>query len=148
VGQGVEQGGFPGIGVADDGKYGQALAPRPTGDFVFNAPSSMLFAPAITLPLMSVGAKGVISVAANVVPARTAALCRAWLDGQPDEAKKIHYELMPLFKALFVETNPIPVKAAAAAMGLVPEEYRLPLCALADGNRKKLMAVLREMKLV
>jgi 4-hydroxy-tetrahydrodipicolinate synthase len=102
----------------------------------------------LTLPLMSVGAKGVISVAANIVPARTAALCKAWLDGKPEEARKIHYELMPLFKAMFVETNPIPVKAAAAAMGLVKEEYRLPLCPLADGNRARLMAALKEMKLI
>jgi len=102
----------------------------------------------LTLPLMSVGARGVISVAANVAPARTAAMCAAWLDGKPDEARKIHYELLPLFKAMFIETNPIPVKAAAAAMGLVSEEYRLPLCPLADGNRAKLMAVLKEMGMI
>ncbi len=102
----------------------------------------------LSLPLMSVGAKGVISVAANAVPARTAALCSAWLGGDPAGALKIHLELMPLFKAMFVETNPIPVKAAVAAMGMVAEEYRLPLCPLADSSRVKLMAVLNEMGLV
>ncbi len=102
----------------------------------------------LTLPLMSVGARGVISVAANVAPSRTAALCRAWLGGDTAEALKIHLELLPLFKALFVETNPIPVKAAVAATGKVAEEYRLPLCPLADESRAKLMAVLNEMGLV
>ncbi len=102
----------------------------------------------LTLPLMSVGARGVISVAANVAPSRTAALCRAWLGGDAAEALKIHLELLPLFKALFVETNPIPVKAAVAATGKVAEEYRLPLCPLADASRAKLMAVLNEMGLV
>jgi len=102
----------------------------------------------LTLPLMSVGAKGVISVAANVAPRLSADLCAAWLGGKPDEARRVHYQLMPLFKALFIETNPIPVKAAAAAMGMVTEEYRLPLCAMADANRARLMAVLKEMKLI
>ena len=102
----------------------------------------------LTLPLMSVGARGVISVAANVAPARTAALCSAWLGGDSEGARRIHYELMPLFKALFLETNPIPVKAAVAAMGKVAEEYRLPLCPLADSNRSRLMAVLKKQGLV
>jgi 4-hydroxy-tetrahydrodipicolinate synthase len=102
----------------------------------------------LTLPLMSIGAKGVISVAANVAPARTAALCKAWLDGDPAEAVKIHLELLPLFKAMFVETNPIPVKAAVAAMGKVAEQYRLPLCPMDDSSRAKLMAVLNDMDLV
>ncbi|MFH1068842.1 MAG: 4-hydroxy-tetrahydrodipicolinate synthase [Candidatus Glassbacteria bacterium] len=101
----------------------------------------------LTLPLMSVGAVGVISVAANVVPAKVAALCRAWLDGRPEEARRVHYELFPLFKALFVESNPIPVKAAVAAMGLITEEYRLPLCPLAEANRRKLMEVMKHMGL-
>jgi len=102
----------------------------------------------LTLPLMSVGAKGVISVAANVAPAQTAAMCAAWLDGKPDEARRIHYELLPLFKALFLETNPIPVKAAVAAMGKVAEEYRLPLCPPSEDNRGKLLAVLKDMGLI
>jgi 4-hydroxy-tetrahydrodipicolinate synthase len=102
----------------------------------------------LTLPLMSVGARGVISVAANVAPALTAAMCEAWLDGKPEEARKIHYELLPLFKALFIETNPIPAKAAVAAMGLIKEEYRLPLCPMSDSNRAKLIAVLKEMNII
>lgn len=96
----------------------------------------------LTLPLMALGATGVISVAANVVPDRVAALTRAWLEGDPQKAKKLHYELLPLFKALFLETNPIPVKAALAAMGKISEEYRLPLCKMSPGNRDKLVSVL------
>jgi 4-hydroxy-tetrahydrodipicolinate synthase len=96
----------------------------------------------LTLPLMALGATGVISVAANVVPDRVAALTRAWLDGDPQKARKLHYELLPLFKALFLETNPIPVKAALAAMGKISEEYRLPLCKMSPGNRDKLVSVL------
>jgi 4-hydroxy-tetrahydrodipicolinate synthase len=96
----------------------------------------------LTLPLMALGATGVISVAANVVPDRVAAMTRAWLEGDPQKAKKLHYELLPLFKALFLETNPIPVKAALAAMGKISEEYRLPLCKMSPGNRDKLFSVL------
>lgn len=96
----------------------------------------------LTLPLMALGATGVISVAANVVPDRVAALTRAWLEGDPQKARKLHYELLPLFKALFLETNPIPVKAALAAMGKISEEYRLPLCKMSPGNRDKLVSVL------
>lgn len=96
----------------------------------------------LTLPLMALGATGVISVAANVVPDRVAAMTRAWLEGDPQKAKKLHYELLPLFKALFLETNPIPVKAALAAMGKISEEYRLPLCKMSPGNRDKLVSVL------
>lgn len=102
----------------------------------------------LTLPLMSIGAKGVVSVAANVIPDRVAALCRAWLDGEPEKAKKIHFELMPMFKALFIETNPIPVKTVLAAMGKIAEEFRLPLCNISEGNREKLLKVAREYKLV
>ncbi len=81
----------------------------------------------LTLPMMAVGARGVVSVAANVAPDRVAAMCDAWDDGRADEARAIHYELMPLFKALFVETNPLPVKAALAKMGMIKNVLRLPL---------------------
>jgi 4-hydroxy-tetrahydrodipicolinate synthase len=101
----------------------------------------------LTLPLMSIGAKGIVSVAANVVPDRVAALTRAWLDGKPEEARKIHFELMPIFKALFIETNPIPVKTVLAEMGKIAEEFRLPLCRISDANRLKLLAAVRQYKL-
>ena len=102
----------------------------------------------LTLPLMSVGAKGVISVAANVIPDKVAALTGSWLAGDAEGARKIHYELFPLFKVLFIETNPIPVKAAVAALGKVREEYRLPLCPMAESNKAKLLTVMRGMGLI
>jgi len=102
----------------------------------------------LTLPLMSIGAKGIVSVAANVLPDRVAALCKAWLNGQPEEAKKIHFELMPMFKALFIETNPIPVKTVLAEMGLIAEEFRLPLCPISEAARPKLLKVARDYKLI
>lgn len=81
----------------------------------------------LTLPMMSVGATGVISVAANVVPSRMAALCAAFDRGDLAEAQAIHYELVPLFKGLFFETNPIPVKAALAKLGFIENNLRLPM---------------------
>lgn len=81
----------------------------------------------LTLPMMAVGARGVVSVAANVAPGRVAALCDAFDAGDLDEARRIHYELAPLAKALFIESNPIPVKAVLAEMGLIRNLLRLPL---------------------
>jgi len=102
----------------------------------------------LTLPLMSIGATGVVSVAANIVPERVAEMTEAWLSGDPQKAKEIHYQLFPLFKALFIETNPIPVKAALAVMGKIEEEYRLPLCPMSESNRKHLLSVMKDLKLI
>lgn len=84
----------------------------------------------LTLPMMAVGASGVVSVAANVTPDKVAALCDEWDNGNLAAAQAIHYELMPLFKALFVQTNPLPVKAVLAHMGLIKNVLRLPLTPL------------------
>ncbi|MBI4556707.1 MAG: 4-hydroxy-tetrahydrodipicolinate synthase [Candidatus Hydrogenedentes bacterium] len=81
----------------------------------------------LTLPMMAVGATGVISVAANVAPNKVATMCAEFAQGNLETARRIHYELMPLFKALFLETNPMPVKAALAKMGLIQNVLRLPL---------------------
>lgn len=81
----------------------------------------------LTLPMMAVGATGVVSVAANVVPDKVAAMCDAWDAGDVATAREIHLELFPLFEALFVETNPIPVKAVLAKMGKIRNVLRLPL---------------------
>ena len=95
----------------------------------------------LTLPMMSLGAKGVISVVSNLVPDKMVKFTRLILDGNFSEAKKMHYELLPLFKAAFIETNPVPIKAAMASKGWMKEEYRSPLCSMLDENREKLMAV-------
>lgn len=102
----------------------------------------------LTLPMMSVGAKGVISVAANVVPAEVAKMCSLALDGKFDEAREIHYKLFPLFKALFYETNPMPVKAALARMGMIKNVLRLPLVPMSEPQFKKLEQVIKNLGLI
>jgi len=102
----------------------------------------------VTLPILSVGGKGVISVAANVVPRRMHELVKNFKDGNLEEARKIHYELFPLFKALFYETNPIPVKEALGLMGKCEPNLRMPLCRMTEGNKKRLFKVLKDLGLV
>ncbi len=99
----------------------------------------------LTLPMMAVGAKGVVSVAANVAPAEIKALIEDFNEFNMEEAQRIHYELLPLFKALFCETNPIPVKRALSMMGLIENELREPLMPLSAENEPKLKAVLEEL---
>jgi 4-hydroxy-tetrahydrodipicolinate synthase len=102
----------------------------------------------LTLPMMAVGAMGVISVAANIVPCKLAAMCRAAANASMDDARKIHYELFDLFKALFIESNPIPVKAALAAMGLIENNLRLPLTPMTSGKYAELKSVLEKLSLI
>src|SRR5947208_1638929 len=83
---------------------------------------------ALTLPMLAVGAKGIVTVTANVAPAEMAALVDAWAAGNAAKARAIHDKLYPLFQALFLETNPIPVKHAVALMSKATAELRLPLC--------------------
>ena len=103
---------------------------------------------ALTVGLMAIGAKGVISVAANIVPQEMTRMVRSALQGDFAAARKIHYELLDLFKNLFVQTNPIPVKAAMAMMGMIGEELRLPLTPLSAEYRPKLKAVLGQYGLI
>ena len=101
-----------------------------------------------TLTLMALGGKGAISVSANVAPKAVSQMCSFWLKGQYDKARALHYKLEPLNAAMFIETNPIPVKTALAMMGKIQEEFRLPLCEMAPANREKLKKVLQDMKLI
>jgi len=98
----------------------------------------------LTLPMMALGAKGVISVAANVVPKRMAMMVKNFMAGNLEESRKIHFSLFPLFKALFYETNPIPVKTALGMMGRITPELRLPLCEIENENRERLRKVLTD----
>jgi 4-hydroxy-tetrahydrodipicolinate synthase len=102
----------------------------------------------LTFPLMALGGRGVISVASNLVPERMRDLTHAALDGEWERARGLHYQLLPLFKGIFIETNPIPIKAALAMKGAITESYRLPMCPLAEENRKKLKAVLEGLKIL
>jgi 4-hydroxy-tetrahydrodipicolinate synthase len=98
----------------------------------------------VTLPLMAVGGRGVISVIANLVPRDTAEMTHAALAGDWKRARELHLRLFPLCRAAFIETNPIPVKEALAMMGLIEPEFRLPLCRMAEGNRERLRRVLEQ----
>jgi 4-hydroxy-tetrahydrodipicolinate synthase len=98
----------------------------------------------LTLPIMSVGGKGVISVLANIAPKPVAEMTAAYLAGDVARATEIHQKTFNLVKALFIETNPGPVKAAAGMLGLCADEVRLPLWAMGEANRKKLTQALEE----
>jgi 4-hydroxy-tetrahydrodipicolinate synthase len=98
----------------------------------------------LTLPFMSVGAQGVISVASNVVPREVSQMVKAFAAGDMKKALQIHQKLYPLFKDLFIETNPVPVKAALAMMGVIEEEYRLPLVQMSAKNHATLKATLKK----
>jgi len=97
----------------------------------------------LTLPVMAVGGCGVISVVANILPKESAAVTTAMLRGDLPKARELHFRLLPVIKALFLETNPIPVKAALSMMGHCRDELRLPLLPMTDGPRQKLRAALQ-----
>jgi 4-hydroxy-tetrahydrodipicolinate synthase len=100
---------------------------------------------AVTLPLLAVGGQGVISTSSNVAPKQMIELVAAFQSGDTARALAVHQHLLPLFDALFCETNPIPVKAALAIMGLVDPEIRLPLTPITQPNREALQVVLKEL---
>lgn len=101
-----------------------------------------------TLPLIALGADGIISVVSNEVPRPFSDMVRHAMRGKYGKARELHYRLLPLMNINFIESNPIPVKAAMAMMGLLEENYRLPLVNLTDEARPKLERVLRNMKLI
>ncbi len=96
----------------------------------------------LTLPVLSIGGTGVISVAANIVPADTADLVNSFMEGDIKEAQRIHYKLLPLIKALFIETNPIPVKTAMGLLGMCAPDLRLPMSSMSPENLEKLKKAL------
>ncbi len=100
---------------------------------------------ALTLPVIAVGGCGVISTSSNVAPVEMVEMVRAAREGDLARAREIHHRLLPLFDALFAETNPIPVKAAIAMLGRCSPEIRLPLTPVTDANRERLHAVLQEL---
>lgn len=100
---------------------------------------------ALTLPMLAIGGRGVISTSSNIAPGHVAALVRAFRDGDVLGAQQRYYALLPLFDVLFCETNPIPVKAAAAALGLCSDEIRLPLTPLTAANHERLRVVLKDL---
>jgi len=101
-----------------------------------------------SLPLISVGGDGCISVLANEMPAEFSRMIHAALDNNWQQARSIHYHTYALMRANFIETNPVPVKAAMAMMGLIEEVYRLPMVPMQAKNREKLQDILRDLKLI
>jgi 4-hydroxy-tetrahydrodipicolinate synthase len=96
----------------------------------------------LTLPFMSVGAAGVVSVASNLFPAEVCALVRAFESGDVKSATNLHHKMFPLFKDLFIEPNPVPVKTALGWRGAMSGEVRLPLCDMSDANQTRLRKTL------
>ena len=97
----------------------------------------------LTLPFMAAGAQGVISVVSNIAPREVSRMVRAIAAGDAKKALQLHRKLYPLFKNLFIETNPVPIKAALAMLGRIEEEYRLPLVPMSAKNRETLRATLK-----
>lgn len=97
----------------------------------------------LTLPFMSLGAQGVVSVASNIIPREISRMVKLFASGKPAAALRIHEQFYPLLKDLFIETNPIPVKAALAMLKLITEEYRLPLVPLNPDNRNALRGTMK-----
>ena len=126
----------------DIGQMMDLIARKPADFTVLSGDDNMVF------PLMALGGSGVISVASNIVPDRVSKMVRAALKGDWNAARKMHYELLPLFKGIFIETNPIPIKAAMAMKGMMKEVYRLPMCPMSAKNREALAATLKELKII
>jgi 4-hydroxy-tetrahydrodipicolinate synthase len=102
----------------------------------------------LTLPIMAVGGRGVISVAANIVPLQVAEMTEAALAGNWENARRIHLELLTIFKVLFIETNPIPVKSALGLMKMIEPEWRLPLTPPSPASLKKIKEILTSYKIL
>ena len=98
----------------------------------------------VTLPVLALGGKGVISVVANIVPKDASDLIKAWEAGHLDRARELFYQLFPLCQAMFYETNPVPVKTAMAMLGIIDDELRLPLAPMASATREKLKKALED----
>jgi len=103
---------------------------------------------ALTLPVMAIGGVGIISVVANIIPKDVADMCSAFDKGDLKGAEKLHYGMLDLVKAMFVETNPIPVKTAMGLLKMCDPEMRLPLCEMLPENKDKLVKAMKEYKLL
>jgi 4-hydroxy-tetrahydrodipicolinate synthase len=102
----------------------------------------------ITFPMMACGAKGVISVLANIMPKAVGDLTDAYFAGDLATARRLHLETLKISNAMFIESNPIPVKTALGLMGKCSDEVRLPLCPMSEGGKAKLAAIMKEYNLI
>ena len=120
----------------------EILRERPDGFSVLSGDD------AVTLPLIALGAEGIVSVASNEVPDQMSQMTNLALEGRWDEARAVHYRLLPLLEVNFIESSPGPVKAAMAMMGLLDENFRLPLVPITENSRTKIREVITELGLV
>ena len=127
---------------ANFGQIMEILHHRPAGFGVWSGDDNL------TLPLVALGADGIISVVANEIPRMFSDMVRYALKGKWDRARTLHYRLLHLMDTNFVESNPIPVKAALHLMGMIENELRLPLVSLAEAHRPRMEKVLRELNLI
>lgn len=102
----------------------------------------------LTLPVLAIGGRGVISVVANIVPRNTSDIVNAWEEGDVQRSRDLYYKLLPLCQAMFYETNPVPVKTSLSLMGRIGEELRLPLVPMSPANLERLKGVLRDYGLI
>jgi len=134
------------VGVKEaSGNISQVMAiikDRPENFTVLSGDDNLTFA------LIALGANGVVSVASNLIPKRVSNLVNSALAGNWQEARRCHYALLPFFNALFLETNPIPIKAALAMKELIKEIYRSPMCPLEPDNRNKLKTILSNLNIL
>jgi len=103
---------------------------------------------ALTLPVMSIGGVGIISVVANIIPRDVADMCAAFEEGNIKKAEVLHYKMLTLIKTMFIETNPIPVKTSMGLMRMIDPQMRLPLCEMLPENKEKLVKALKDYKLI
>jgi 4-hydroxy-tetrahydrodipicolinate synthase len=103
---------------------------------------------ALTLPVMSIGGVGIISVVANIIPRDVTDMCKAFEKGDIKRAEELHYKMLDLIKAMFIETNPIPVKTAMGLMKMMDPQIRLPLCEMLPENKEKLVKALKDYSLI
>lgn len=101
----------------------------------------------LAFPLTILGGKGVISVASNLIPAKMMEMIKYALNDDIEKARNIHFDLLPLFKGLFLDTNPIPIKYAMFLKGMIKESYRLPLCPMSDSNKEVFQSIYKKVKL-
>ena len=123
-------------------RVSQLRAALPAGFTILSGDDSL------TLAFMSVGAEGVISVASNIIPREVVQMVQAFTEGRAAEARELHARFYALFRDLFIETSPIPIKTALGLAGRISAEFRLPLCEMTPANAAKLLATLRNLNLV
>ncbi|MEW5814731.1 MAG: 4-hydroxy-tetrahydrodipicolinate synthase [Spirochaetota bacterium] len=102
----------------------------------------------MTLPLLALGGKGVISVASNIIPKHMLELVKTALSGDIAKAREMHYKLLPFFKGIFIDTNPIPIKYAMSKKKMLKEYYRLPLCSMEDAKKETLEKIMRDLQIL